>query len=251
MKRGLVLGGGGVRGVAHIGVLEALEEKEIDIHHISGNSAGAIIGAFYASGMTPEEMYEAVVNVKPYKVFELPSLKKFKSLLGTRGVKTFLEKHLGDTTFEDLEIPLVVNALDINTGEIVYIDSGRVADAVKASISLPAIFSPVKREGKYLVDAGSLDPVPVEGLPDCDEYICVDVSAIDIEIDEYSSVKDVFRKFIYILQKENMNHHIPPKENMVTIAPQTKEWLMLDMRNYEGLREEGRRAALEKLNSDI
>jgi len=251
MTRGLVLGGGGVRGIAHIGVLEVLEEEQIEIDYISGNSAGAIIGALYAAGYSTNKIFSIVMETTPYKLFDFPQLKTLTSLLGGKKLTTFLESQLGDIRFEDLDIPLVVNAVDINTGEIVYIDEGSVVEAVRASVSIPGVFKPVKRGSAFLVDAGFLDPVPLEGLPECDSYICIDVSSVNTHIDENSSFNQVFRRFVHLIQQKNMSSHLTMQENLTLIQPDTSEWLLLDMRNYEDLRKRGREAIEEKINSEI
>ena len=162
-KVGLALGGGAARGLAHIGVLAVLEKEGIPIDMIAGTSVGAIVGALYAQGKDASQVKKVFLDLAQHKLtrFIDPSLprsglikgKKFKDLLAS-----FIG---GDIKFSDLRIPFACVATDIETGEEIVIARGSVPEAVRASISIPGIFTVVKRGGRYLVDGGLVNPVPV------------------------------------------------------------------------------------------
>lgn len=175
MQVGLVLGGGGARGLAHIGVLQALEEYNIEVVAISGCSIGALIGAFYAAGKTSAEMQDMVARLPYYKLLHLG---EFGGLLGGKGIEDFLALHL-PTTFEELTIPLSMTTVDVQEGKLLVLRSGRLVPAIRASSALPGILSPVRYEGRYLVDGGLLNNLPVDVIHTMTlaPVIAVDVAA--------------------------------------------------------------------------
>ena len=178
-KVGLALGGGGGRGMAHIGVIEVLEKEKIHIDMVAGTSAGAAIGALLAQGKNADEM-KVLARSWDWKhrarAIDL-TLPKSGFIAGKK-VKEFLKSIIGDVEFSDLKLPFACIATDVITGEEVVINQGSVLEAVKASISMPIIFTVVKWQGRYLVDGGLVDPVPVSVLKDmgADFIIAVNVA---------------------------------------------------------------------------
>jgi len=165
-KIGLALGSGAARGLAHIGVLEVLKREGIPIDMIAGTSAGAIIGATYAWSTDTDHIKEQALEVNWRKLAPLidPSLPKTGLIKGKK-IKNLLASYIGgNIKFSDLKIPFACVASDIDTGEEVVIDRGLVPEALRASISVPAIFTVVKRGDRYLVDGGLVNPVPVSVL---------------------------------------------------------------------------------------
>ncbi|HEX78691.1 MAG TPA: patatin family protein [Dehalococcoidia bacterium] len=164
-KVGLALGGGGARGVAHIGVLEILEKSSIPIDMIAGTSAGAAVGAIYAQGKGTDGLKKLAKNwnwIQRAQTVDL-ALPHSGFIAGGR-IKKLLKSIIGDVSFDDLKTPFACVATDILTGEEVVIDRGSVLEAVRASISVPVIFSIVKYGGRHLVDGGLVNPVPVSVL---------------------------------------------------------------------------------------
>jgi NTE family protein len=161
-KIGLALSGGAARGLAHVGVLDVLQQEGIPIDMIAGTSAGAVMGAVYASGQDTGKMIEHALDPHWKKIPMIdPSFPKTGFIKG-RKIKNLLSSFLGgNIRFSDLKIPFACVATDIDTGEEVVINSGSVPDALRASISIPGIFTLVKWEGRYLVDGGLTTPVPV------------------------------------------------------------------------------------------
>ena len=165
LKIGLALGSGAARGLAHRGVLKALKEDDVSIDMIAGSSIGALIGACYARKGEITSLEEVILKIDWKKLARLadPNLALlFKGIIHGERVKDLLRTLIGDINFKDLKIPLAVVATDANTGEEVVIKEGSVVEAVRASISIPAIFMPVKFSGRFLIDGGIVDPIPVK-----------------------------------------------------------------------------------------
>lgn len=165
-KVGLALGGGGARGLAHIGVLDVLQKEGVPIDMIAGTSAGAAIGAIYAQGKDASLIKELAVGLDWKRLVSLVDFALPKTgFIGGRKITDLLEPIVGhDIRFSDLRIPLACVATDITTGEEVVINQGSVLEAVRASISIPVILTLVKWKGRYLVDGSLVDPVPVSVL---------------------------------------------------------------------------------------
>lgn len=183
-KIGLALSGGAARGMAHIGVLKALKENSIPIDMIAGTSAGAAIGACYAKDRmvaTIEEMALGMDWRKLARFFDLNLILLRKGFLHGQRVKSLLTTCIGgDINFEDLEIPLAVVAADVQSMEEVVIDHGSVVDAVRASISLPVVFTPVKWAGRFLIDGGVVNPMPVDVVRSMGAEIVIAVNVLHI-----------------------------------------------------------------------
>jgi NTE family protein len=164
-KIGLALGSGAARGLAHIGVLKALIEEGISINMIAGSSMGALVGAYFARYKKIAEFEELVLETDWKKLLGMADFNlalMFKGFIHGQKVKELLRAIIGDIEFKDLKIPLAVVATDVNTGEEVIIKEGSVIDAVRASISIPGIFMPVKYGRRFLIDGGVVNPVPAD-----------------------------------------------------------------------------------------
>src|SRR5688572_8579440 len=135
MKIGLALSGGGARGIAHIGVIKAMEELGVKPDVISGTSAGSIVAVLYANGMKPDEIFEVVNHLSIFRSVKMAWA--WSGLLKMEGLHALLTKHIPDNTFESLKIPLTVAATEIRLGEIRYFSSGELAPAVTSSCSIP------------------------------------------------------------------------------------------------------------------
>lgn len=176
MKLGICLSGGGARGIAHIGVLKALEEHNIFPQFVSGASAGSIIGTLYASGKSIDEILRIVYDANIFKIFSFSSI----GLTGGFAKLTYLREILGQelqtNDFEALPCKLFVCVSNINKGKWAIIKSGNVIDAVVASSSIPLVFEPIEIRGELYVDGGLLNNFPIEPLlVECDMIIGVNV----------------------------------------------------------------------------
>ena len=173
----LVLGSGGARGLAHIGVIDMLEERGYRIESVVGCSMGALIGGVYAMGKL--DVYrDWVCALERVDVLRLVDI-SFGSTGFIRGAKIIdvLRKLIGDTNIEDLPIKYTAVATDLDSQKEVWIDRGLLFDAIRASIAIPTLFTPARRRGRTLVDGGLLNPVPVTPTvrDDTDLTIAVDV----------------------------------------------------------------------------
>jgi NTE family protein len=196
MKIGLALGGGGVRGLAHIPILETLDELGIKPSIISGTSMGAIIGALYASGMSGKEIRERIRRHLILKddtwrdiIGKKAHLMKWVSafspelarggFINTQGFFEYLFSEIKRRTFEELEVPLLVIAADYWTAEEIVIEADDLLPALQASMAVPGVFAPVSIGGRVLIDGGVVNLVPYDHLIErADFIIAVDVSRV-------------------------------------------------------------------------
>jgi NTE family protein len=158
-KIGLVLGGGGSRGIAHIGVVEVLQRENVPIELIVGTSMGAIVGALYALEIPPQEMTRSISNWQGSNIF---AMNLFSARARQRQIARELALFLGEKTFDDLSISLAVMAVDMDTGREVVLDSGPLLPAILASSAVPAVFPPVEIDGMKLADGGVIDSLNTE-----------------------------------------------------------------------------------------
>lgn len=156
----LALGGGGSKGNAHIGVLRVLEREGFRIRAVAGTSAGGMAAAAFAAGHSADVLEEYMAKVDQRSLFGI-HLGNEPAILGISGVAKAMQDLLGDRNFNDLDIPCALTAVDLNSGQEMILNQGRVLDAVLATVAIPGIFPPKKWEQHSLVDGGVLDPVPV------------------------------------------------------------------------------------------
>jgi len=175
---GLALSGGAARGIAHVGVLRALEENNIPIDAITGASAGALIGGSYAAGLSIPQLEELAKNFR-WRHTGRPSFSRLGFQSNER-METFLRAHLPVTRFEDLKIPFAALAMDLHKGSaVVFRDEGDVPFAIRASTCIPAFYVPVRDgSGRWLVDGGLVASLPISHARafDVDYVIASDVN---------------------------------------------------------------------------
>ncbi len=234
---GLALSGGGARGAAHIGVLQVLEDNRIPIDYIAGTSMGAIVGGLYATGMSPEEIKGAIDSIDWKHVFDDPTPREERSFRRKRDDDLYLVKsrpgidkdglklpagvvqgqkidlaltrltldtsHLDD--FDDFRIPFRAVATDIVTGDAVVLESGSLTHAIRASMSVPAVFSPAIIDGRMLVDGGVANNLPIDVVRDlgADIVIAVDISTPLLTEEEVDSVLSITVQLTGILTRRN------------------------------------------------
>lgn len=159
---GVALGGGGMKGLAHIGAISVLEQHGICPNVIAGTSMGALVGAFYACGLSADALR---LRFSDYTAWELLSPRlDGKGLIGVSGLQQFLEEMLPIKTFEALPIPFHVVCTDVETGNEVVLSEGSIIEAVLASTAIPGVFAPVQVGGHWLIDGGIYNNLPVSVL---------------------------------------------------------------------------------------
>jgi NTE family protein len=177
MKLGLALGGGGAKGFAHIGVLKVLEEAGITVDAVAGTSVGALVGAVYASGNIRHLERESIdITLTDIPLLLSPAW-SLHGLFSGKNALDVLSQLLSTELIEDLTMPFAAVSADLNTGRSVVLKSGDLRRAVRASISIPALFTPVLIDDMLLIDGGILEPVPVRH---CRELGAEAVIAIDL-----------------------------------------------------------------------
>lgn len=169
---GICFSGGGARGIAHLGVLQALHELNIPVSVISGTSSGAIVGVFTAAGFTPEQTLQLICETNIPRLMR-PAFSRF-GLMNLDEVEKVFLKAIGNISFEELKIPLIITATDINQATVVYFSKGNLLKPLLASCSVPLLYKPIEYNNRLLLDGGLLNNLPVECITDrCDFVIGV------------------------------------------------------------------------------
>lgn len=164
---GLALSAGGVRGFAHVGVLEVLHNAGVPIDRMAGTSMGAVVGSLYAAGLPTDRLWEIGEHISMDKItpdFNLIGMFRFlflNRLPSSKNLQTFFHEQVGNINFEDMPIPFATAAMDVKTGEQVVFDSGPLDIAVRASMNLPGVFDPVEYRHRSLVDGAVVNYLPV------------------------------------------------------------------------------------------
>lgn len=166
---GIALSGGGVRGITHLGVLKGLNESGIYPTRVAGTSAGAIVGAMYCYGFTPDEIFKIIKETKFLKLLR-PAI-SWTGLLKMDILEALYGQYLANNDFSNLKIPLTIAATDIGRGKIVYFSEGAIILPLMASTCIPGMFDPIVINGNFLVDGGVLNNLPVEPLDGVCDYI--------------------------------------------------------------------------------
>ncbi len=248
IRLGLALGGGGARGLAHIPILELLDEMKIRPSCIAGTSIGAVMGALYASGMSGLEIRSLVQdtiirkNDSPVEILkDIKRLVKFLDIdfLGPGIFKgDSIMKYLYDAIkiddFDNLEIPLKVVTTDFWASSQVVISSGKLLQGVKASMGMPGLFTPVKYGDQILIDGGGVNPVPWDVLDECDVVVAVDVlgSAESVSDSPPNAAKVVLEMFD-IMQKSIVEARIKSGSPDIYIKPEIRNIGILEFSRAE------------------
>ena len=179
IKVGLALGSGSARGWAHIGAIEAIEEAGVPIHYVAGTSIGAFVGAVYATGDL-DSLKQFALQMDWKKVLSYFDVVFPRSgLMDGKKVHDLFSLHTEARTFDDFKIPVKMIATDLNSGDKIIIDSGNIIESIRASVSVPGVFTPVHLNDKWLVDGGLVDPVPVKVVREmgADIVIAIDLNS--------------------------------------------------------------------------
>ncbi len=243
-KYGLVLSGGGTRGFAHLGAIKALEESGIKPDIISGVSAGSIVGALYADGQDADKALKALISKNLLGFLGLMFPKT--GLLKMTGFERTLKKALRAKRFEDLSIPLIIHAVNINKVEYTRFDKGDLIQAIKASSSIPIVFPPVEIDGCLYLDGGLVNNFPVEPLVDiCDTIIGINVNPLGEDF-KIGNLKTIAIRSFHL----SMRNHAESRKDKcdIYIEPEGLEYFgILDLSSAEKIFELGYKKTLEVL----
>ncbi len=243
---GLALSGGAVRGIAHIGVLEILEQEGIPIHSIAGTSAGSIIGALYAAGVPLSEIRRLALKTKWKNIFKFTVPKM--GFISSEGISAFMEEMLPVKKFSALTVPFAAVATDLKTGERVSITSGSIAKAVQASCSLPVIFTPTEINRRLLVDGGVASQIPVRTAREefgATIVIAVDVNYRALESNRYDNMVKIAAHLSMIMASKNAREEAKLAD--IVIPVNAKGIALYDLSKARELLRRGRKAAEEKI----
>jgi len=247
-KIGLALGGGAALGAAHIGVLKAIDELDIKISYLSGNSIGAFVAALYAFGITWQEMEEIARNMHWFDISKI-SLSKY-SLLSNKKLGKVLNDRIGDVEFEQAKIPLAIVAGDLNSGKKVIFNKGKVADAVMASAAIPGVFRPLVINGRFLVDGGVVENVPVSLLRPLGAKFTIGVNlSAKRSFQKPDNIIDVLINSYYSVIM-NLSKAVTEDADLM-ILPDVSGFSLVDMKNADKLIVNGYDEAINVLSSNL
>jgi NTE family protein len=239
-KIGITLSGGGAKGVAHIGVLQALESAGIFPEIISGCSAGAMVGALYAAGYSPRDIYKLIEHRSLYSIIKMGLPNKGMMELGY--FKKILTENIEHDSFEKLNIPFYCVVTNLNTGEYEIASEGKLIDYVMASQSIPLVFKPQKIGDSLYVDGGVLNNLPVEPIRgQCEILIGVNVSPVSYT-DKLNNMSDVGFRVLNLSIKLNMEKRIQLCDYL--IEPKTEDFSIFDINKSKIIYDAGYEAAL-------
>ncbi len=241
-KIGLAFGGGGARGMSHIGVIKAFEEYGLKFDYICGTSVGSIIGAAYANGLTSKELYEIakslkVKDIRTNKVFFMPSK--------TDGIESLMTDTLGNIKVEDLKTPFSAVAVDIRTTKELCISHGELSKAVAGSCCVPGIFHPVVFGKHLLCDGGLQNTIPAN-IPryfGCDFVVAVDCNSTRTYGTDSTKIIDVLGCTVRTLMKSNAVKGYMCAD--VMIATDNKRFKSTKLDGIDEMIEEGYRNAID------
>ncbi|MCS6869739.1 patatin-like phospholipase family protein [Thermus sp.] len=239
--RGLALSGGGARGLAHIGALEVFLEAGLDFQVVAGTSMGAIVGALFAAGKTPEEIL-AIARKTPW--LGLLGLSPREGIFSRRKLLDFLAEHL-PPTFAGLSRPLAVTAVDVVSGRLLFLTQGDLPSAVLASAAYPGLLAPVEREGRLLFDGGVLDNLPVDAarLLGATEVYAVDVTPERAADEAPRGLLALARRAVDLMQAHLTSVRLSLYAPEVYVRPSLPGVGIEDFRRLEEIVEAGREAA--------
>lgn len=248
IRLALVLGGGGARGISHVGVLEVFQENGIPIDLIVGCSAGSIVGALYADCPNTDHLKDVFLSLSTDYIMDFDIWNCRYGLCQGRTLRKFLDDNLEADYFDQLQIPLYIVATDLYSSELVAIGGGPLVPAVEASAAIPMVFCPVWLHGRAFVDGGCIDPVPVRVARKFNPEIIVAVDLRGLLPDDFPSnlfgVAARSADITLLWQSETCVHHAD-----VIIRPELPDDVgcFAGDEYHETIYQAGRKAALEQL----
>jgi NTE family protein len=235
-KIGLALGGGGVLGAAHIGVLKALQEQDLTVNFIAGTSIGAFVSALYAFGKSWQDIHKIALHLDWLDTADLQLAEC--GLLSNGKIGNLIQEELGEARFEQSQIPLAMVATNISNGNKVIIQEGSLPTAVRASTCIPGLYAPVERQGELLVDGGIVENVPISPLQNvgADVLIGVSLDAKFAPERPNNIIEVVLRSFYYAIEA---NTRMQAQAADILIKPDLSSFNLIDTDQTEDLLQKG------------
>lgn len=240
-KIGIALSGGGVRGISHLGVLKALNQRGIFPNRISGSSAGAIAGALYASGLEPDDILKIIIKTNYFK-FLRPAI-SWTGILKMDTAEELFKLYLPDNAFEALRLPLTIATTDIKRAKVVYFSEGELIKPLMASSCIPGMFDPIAIGKQYYVDGGVLNNLPVEPLDGiCDVVIGVNCNHLPVE-HNIKNIKNLIERTVIM----SMNYNVYSRKDKCDFFIEPKgmaKYGVFDIKKAQEIFDAGYEAAL-------
>lgn len=245
-KVGLVLGGGAVRGFAHVGVIRVLEREKIPIDFIVGTSVGSLVAAIYADKKNSFELEWIAFALEERDLFDYTFISPTQGFVRGERLEDFIVKKLSAKEIQQLKMPFAAVATDIQDGEVVVLQSGSLARAVRASSAIPGMFIPVRHQGKLLVDGGVLNNVPVDVARKMGAEVVI---AVDLDGGKksaaVSNIFDAIAQTLYFMAAENAEAKL--KQADIVVRPKVSDVALLDFSRKKELLTLGIEAAEQAL----
>ena len=247
-KIGLALSGGAARGFAHLGVLKVFAEHEIPVDFVAGTSAGSIVGAAFASGLSIAEIAELGKKMSWFRMTGFSYSPK--GILSNASMGAFFQQNFPVQKFEDLPLPFAAVTCDLETGEeVVLKDKGDLISAVRASCAIPGVFVPVEHEGRMLVDGGVVANVPTKAVKKLGAEIVVAVDVLACGASYWGTPSTLlgifFQSAMLMLRMSSKSHHYRAD---VVIVPKIAHLRPDEIRRMDEFIDAGAEAALEKID---
>ena len=245
-KVGLVLGGGAVRGFAHVGVIRVLEREKIPIDFIVGTSVGSLVAAIYADKKNSFELEWIAFALEERDLFDYTFISPTQGFVRGDRLEDFIVKKLSAKEIQQLKMPFAAVATDIQEGEVVVLQSGSLARAVRASSAIPGMFIPVRHQGKLLVDGGVMNNVPVDVARKMGAEMVI---AVDLDGGKksaaVSNIFDTLAQTLYFMAAENAEAKLKLAD--IVVRPKVSDVALLDFSRKKELLTLGMEAAEQAL----
>jgi len=231
LRINLILSGGAARGIAHLGVLRALEELGYSIRALSGSSAGAIVAVFYASGYTPQDMLRLVKETRWFSLFQ-PRIPR-SGLFSLKKAEDYLRKLVSVERIEDLGKKVYICATDLLSGQALYFGKGDLVPILLGSCALPGIFEPVRCEDRVLIDGGIVNNLPVEPFEGFrTPKVGVDVNPLE-KIESAGGLVSILVRSFFLAVRSNVDRRRDMCD--VVITPDLTRYSPLDVRKADDI----------------
>lgn len=244
-KSGIAFGGGGTRGIAHIGAIKVFQQNDIEFDYIAGTSAGSLAGALYALGVPWQDMYDFVLTIRKKNL--LPPI-TWVSYMSAEILEKMANYYLEGKTFEQLDKPFCAVAVDLKKGKIERLDSGNVSKALSASCAIPGVFQPVVIDGNTYVDGGILRIVPTQTVREMGADKVVGVHLNSARSDGTDSLKR--REVLMTAYKLsiNVNSELCEQYSDIMLKPKLGDYMPYSMKYAEKMLQIGEQAAQDSLD---
>lgn len=243
----LVLGGGAFHGMAHVGVIQVLEDEGIPIDLIVGTSAGSLVGALYASKPHIDSLVGLIASTRAKDVFDFSLLRSTEGFVSGKRLQSYITKNTNITEIEDTKIPFVAVSTDIEKGISVAFKAGPIAPSVNASCAIPGIFEPVKMYGTTFVDGGVLDCVPANIAKEYNPKVIIAVRIMDFDtVPELKNHTQVFKR-AYTVAAHNLSEYNSKNADII-ISPDLQGLPLMSSKDNDKIYQLGMEAAKASLS---